>query len=296
MAEAPWSGSIRIHTDGTELVAQVLGETGPLILCVHGFPDTPWTWEALAPRLHARGFRVVAPYLRGYPPSGKPADGDCSGERLGRDVLAFADALGADRFVVVGHDWGAMSAQAAAALAPERVERMVTLAIPHGGAIRPSPGLLRTAYHFFTLPLPGAAARIRRADFDPIRAIYRRWSPSWAHPEEDFEQSIQLLRQPGGIEGALGTYRSFLSIGAASRRTATLLARSIACPTLALFGADDGALGSHGLDRTHGFFTGPYDQRVLPGVGHFLHREDPEAVLPLIEAFVAESSLTRSAR
>lgn len=86
--------------------------------------------------------------------------------------------------------------------------------------------------------------------------------------------------------GALGTYRSFLSSSPAARRTTALLAQPIAAPTLAFFGADDGAMDAAALARTAAFFTGPYDDRVLPGVGHFVHREAPDRVLPVIRDFL----------
>ncbi len=111
-------------------------EDGPLALLFHGFPDTAHTWSDLLPRLAARGLRAVAPFLRGYHPTSIPADGDYSALALGRDVLGLIEALGRAQATVIGHDWGAYASYAAANLAPERVTRLVTAAIPHPRAGR----------------------------------------------------------------------------------------------------------------------------------------------------------------
>ena len=94
---------------------------GPLVLCLHGFPDTAWSFVPLLERLAAAGYRAVAPFMRGYPPSGPAPDGDYRVITLGRDALALIEVLGAQRAVLVGHDWGAAATYIAAALAPERV-------------------------------------------------------------------------------------------------------------------------------------------------------------------------------
>jgi pimeloyl-ACP methyl ester carboxylesterase len=91
---------------------------GPLVLCLHGFPDTAWSFVPLLERLAAAGYCAVAPFMRGYPPSGPAPDGDYRVITLGRDALALIEALGAQRAVLVGHDWGAAATYIAAALAP----------------------------------------------------------------------------------------------------------------------------------------------------------------------------------
>jgi pimeloyl-ACP methyl ester carboxylesterase len=129
---------------------------GPLVLCLHGFPDSPATWNDLAPGLARAGYRVVAPWTRGYYPSEVAVDGDDSAATLGRDALALIGALGAKQAVLIGHDWGALAAYAAATLAPERVSKLVVVAIPHPKAITQD-AIFGRANHFMTLPLPGAA-------------------------------------------------------------------------------------------------------------------------------------------
>src|SRR5262245_44989399 len=109
---------------------------GPLVLLLHGFPDTAHTWDEVRPALSQAGFRAVTPFMRGYFPSEIPDDGKYDMETFGRDALALIAALGEKQAVVVGHDWGATAAYAAAILEPSRVQKLITLAVPHPGAMR----------------------------------------------------------------------------------------------------------------------------------------------------------------
>ncbi len=113
--------------------------SGPLALMLHGFPDTAHTWDDVRPRIAAKGYRAVSPFMRGYHPSGVPAE-DADQETLARDPLALIEALGADRAVLIGHDWASAATYGAAALGPERVTKLITIAIPHPATLVPTPG------------------------------------------------------------------------------------------------------------------------------------------------------------
>ena len=120
----------RVRANGVEFAYLEAGE-GPLALCLHGFPDSASTWRHLLPVLARAGFRAVAPYMRGYAPTGLAPDGAYQLGALVADAVALHEALGGDeRAVLIGHDWGAETAYGAAALAPERWRRLVTLAVP----------------------------------------------------------------------------------------------------------------------------------------------------------------------
>jgi pimeloyl-ACP methyl ester carboxylesterase len=150
---------------------------GPLVLCLHGFPDTAWSFVPLLERLAAAGYRTVAPFMRGYPPSGPAPDGDYRVITLGRDALALIEALGAHRAVLVGHDWGAAATYIAAALAPERVDRMVTAAVPHLRRFLLWPNLrqLKRSRYMGFFQLRGIPERrIVADDFKWLRALIRR--------------------------------------------------------------------------------------------------------------------------
>ena len=127
------TGTAAAH--GVELHYLACGD-GPLALCLHGFPDSAYTWRHLLPLLADAGFRAVAPFQRGYAPSAVPDDGilQIGGAEHGRHRAH--DALGGDeRAVLVGHDWGAATAYGAAGHAPERWRRVVAMAVPPGGAL-----------------------------------------------------------------------------------------------------------------------------------------------------------------
>lgn len=244
---------------------------GPLVLLLHGFPDTPHTWDAVRPTVAALGYRVVTPFLRGYFPTAIPADGAYDADTLGRDVLALIEALGAERAVVVGHDWGAAAAYSAAVLGPERVTRLVTVGIPHPASVRPSPRLLWTVRHFFTLKMPWALAHTRANDFAHIDALVQRWSPAWRVPPGETDAVKEAFRQPGCLDAALGYYRALRPTLPASHR------KRITVPTVSFAGTDDNVDPAM-FDRAASWFTGGYEVARVPG-GHFMHREHPEAFI-----------------
>src|SRR5690348_13611425 len=130
--------------------------SGPLVLMLHGFPDTAHTWDDLRPRIAAKGYRAVSPFMRGYHPTAIP-DRDVDQETLTRDVLALIEALGASEAVVIGHDWGAPGAYGAAALGPERVTKLFVVGIPHPATLKPTLKQMWGARHFAVYKLPGAA-------------------------------------------------------------------------------------------------------------------------------------------
>jgi pimeloyl-ACP methyl ester carboxylesterase len=244
---------------------------GPLVLLVHGFPDTPHTWDAVRPAVAALGYRAVAPFTRGYYPTAIPADGAYGADTLGRDILALIEALGAERAVVIGHDWGAAASYSAAALGPERVSRLVTIGIPHPASIRPSPRMLWTVRHFFTLQLPWAVARTRANDFAHIDELVHRWSPAWNVPPGETDAVKEAFRHPGCLDAALGYYRAIRPTLPASHR------KRISVPTVSFAGTEDN-VDPDLYDKAAPWFSGDYAVSRVPG-GHFMHREHPEAFI-----------------
>jgi pimeloyl-ACP methyl ester carboxylesterase len=242
--------------------------TGPLVLLLHGFPDTPQTWDDARKTLANAGFRAVSPFMRGYAPTEIPAAEAYDSETLGRDALALITALGEERAIVVGHDWGATAAYAAAALGPEHVRMLITLAIPHPASLVPSLPMLWKVRHFVSLQLPGAAARIRAGNFVYIDELVQRWSPTWRVPANETEAVKRAFREPGSLEAALGYYRALRP------RPPVALRGKIAVPTAAFAGLDD-IVAVSAYERARAWFTGSYEIVTMPG-GHFMHREHPE--------------------
>ena len=125
----------RTTANGVELAYLEAG-SGPLALCLHGFPDSAWTWRHLLPALADAGYRAVAPFMRGYAPSEVPADGRYQTAVLALDACGLHEALGGgDDAVIIGHDWGAVATYIAANHEPQRWRRVVTMAVPPAGAV-----------------------------------------------------------------------------------------------------------------------------------------------------------------
>ena len=256
--------------------------SGKLVLLIHGFPDTPQTWDHALPALAAAGFRAVAPFTRGYAPTEIPKDGDFSGDTLGRDVLALIDALGAKSAIVVGHDWGASAAYSAAAMDPDKVEKLVTVAIPHPASIKPSLSLAWTMRHFVAFKLPGAASRARANDFAVIDELVRRWSPAWDVPKGETDAVKAAFREPGSLEAALGYYRAIgLGLPASQRKR-------IKVPTVAFAGLHD-MIAPEAYDKASSRFLNGYRVVKMPG-GHFMHREHPEVFVKELVAALQENA------
>lgn len=264
---------------------------GPLVLLLHGFPDDEGTFRHQLPALAEAGFRAVAPRMRGYEPSSQPEDGDYRVETLARDVLAWLDELGAPRAHLFGHDWGAVVTYAAAALAPERFERAVTLAVPPplrlARAIARVPRQLALSWYtqFFQLPaLPELA--LARGDGALLRHLWSAWSPGFHLAPERWASLRETFEAPGVHRAMLAYYRQNLSPRALRGWTSpeARALRRVPVPTLALTGAQDGCMDTRLWDHAVLAEDFPAGVRVerLEGAGHFAHLERPEALNQLL--------------
>ncbi len=255
---------------------------GPLVLMLHGFPDTPHTWDEVRPALAADGYRVVTPFTRGYHPTQAPSEEAYDADTLGRDALALIDALGGDQdeAIVIGHDWGASAAYSAAGLEPDKLRALITVAIPHPASLRPSPRLLWAVRHFFSLRLPGAARRARRNDFATSDTRVRRWSPTWDVPATETDAVKEVFRHPGALEAALGYYRALTPRPPPGQRT------RIKVPAAAFAGTDD-ILDPSAFEQARASYRDRYEVVTMPG-GHFMHREHPEVFIRELRRILEE--------
>lgn len=246
---------------------------GPLVLLVHGFPDTAHTWDAALAALAEAGFRAVAPFTRGYHPTAIPADGKYDVETLGRDVLALIPALGEQQAIVVGHDWGAAASYAAASLEPDKIKQLITIAIPHPRSLKPTPKVIWSGRHFFALRRARAAEKIRAGNYAYIDELWRRWSPAWKDlPASETAAVKQAFAQPGCLEAACAYYKAFTPKLPASHR------KPIAVPTVSFAGEHD-MLPPRAYEKARDCYTGSYEVVQVPG-GHFMHREHPATFIP----------------
>ena len=242
--------------------------SGALVVLFHGFPDTPASWAGIAARLVEGGYRVVTPWLRGYHPDtiveGRPYDA----ATIGEDALRLLDALGEQSAVVVGHDWGASIAYAAASLAPDRVPAIVPIAVPHPGVVRPSPRLAWAVRHFAALRVPWAERSTERGDFAYVDRLYHRWSPRWTGParDESVRRVKECFRDRRCLTGAIDYYRAISLRQPKAIADPPKVRGLVAGGTHDVFPAD--------LLQTTADALGPGSEAlVLDGAGHWAHRE-----------------------
>jgi len=275
---------IDLHANGLRFTALAQGN-GPIVLCVHGFPDTMRSFRLQLPALAAAGYRAVAPTLRGYQPSSQPPDGDYHIVRMAEDVVGWIDALGAERVHLVGHDWGAVIAYAVASLAPERLSSLCTIAIAHPTRLRDEglrrlPSQVRKSWYMLFLQIRGLAeVAVEANDWRFIERLWRAWSPTWNLPPEELAHVKRALAQPGVKKAAIAYYRAmFNPFSRAARRTEALLSGPFRVRTLAATGALDGCMDTRLHDlamRGEDFPAGLRVERFATA-GHFLHQEVPD--------------------
>jgi pimeloyl-ACP methyl ester carboxylesterase len=283
----------RVHANGLEFSTLEAGD-GPLVLCLHGFPDHARSFRYQLPALAAAGYRAVAPFMRGYAPTQAPADGRYQSAVLALDAVELIAALGYTAAAILGHDWGAVAAYGAAIHAPARVSRLVTVAVPHGPAIFnafvTNPAQQRRSWYMFFFQHPLAEVAVAHGDFDFLALLWQDWSPGWDYPAEEMEALKATFRLPGVLQAALGYYRSTLNPTLQDPTLATLqeqlVSAPVPVPTLMLHGARDGCIGVELLEGMEALFPAGLRKVVVPGAGHFLHQERPNEANGLLLDFL----------
>ncbi len=247
MPEPCW---IDVPGAGGDLKALIWGPPdAPIALCLHGFPDTAYGWRKFAPRLAESGWRVVAPFMRGYAPSSIPADGSYHVGAMMDDALRVRSAAGgSEHDVVIGHDWG------------------------------------RSWYiMFFQLPwLPERSASW------VVPLLWRRWSPGY-HAAEDLRHVDAAIGTPESWRAALGPYRAVIRNTAPPERSAELnrlWTEAPILPSLYLHGRDDGCASPAFTHWTEKVLPAGSEVAIVEHAGHFLQLEQPDKVAELVLAFI----------
>ena len=266
--------------------------SGPLALCLHGFPDSAHSWRHLLPALAAAGYRAVAPFTRGYAPTSVPADGYFQTGALSADANALHQALGADGdAVLVGHDWGAPSVYGAAASAPDRWSKVVGMAVPPGSAMNmafvTNQAQLKRSWYMFFFQHPLADMVVPANDLDFIDMLWRDWSPGHDDPQ-DVENVKRCLRNPENMAAALGYYRATLGAGKRNPDYDAIQAAGggeLRQPTLFLHGRNDGCIGAEVAESAR--TLAPWARvEIVEDAGHFLQLEQPAKVNGLVVGFL----------
>ncbi len=289
----------RVTANGLTFECLRQGDGDRLALCLHGFPDDAGSMRPLLDRLAGAGFTAVAPYMRGYGPTDPAPDGDYTTIAMAKDAIALAEKLGGGEAVLVGHDWGAAGAYAAAAVAPERFSHLVALAVPPRfvDVVAEHPRQWLRSWYIVFFQLPALPERLLRAgDFALIEWLWETWSPTWDYPEQRLEAVRETFREPGTVEAALTYYRQFgrqaaekLAEDAIERRfpgTDDGERAGVEVPGLVIAGTEDGCIGHELFDDADEAFDGRCRCLKIRGAGHFLHQERPDVVADEILGFV----------
>ncbi len=262
--------------DGLTFDYQDGGGSGEPVVLLHGYPGNHRSWDAVAPQLVGAGYRVLALDQRGYSPGARPTGRRAyTLRRLVGDVLALADAVGADRFHVVGHDWGGAVAWAASAWHPERVASMTSVTTPHmramAGSLLSSAQALRSSYvAFFQLPwlpevavtsAPGAAAFVRTLVKSGL--------------SEDRARDYAALLRSGAARPALNWYRA-MPFNRLDRID------EVSVPVLYLYATEDFAVDRRAADLTGRYVRGNYRYEALEGVSHWIPEDAADELNRLV--------------
>jgi pimeloyl-ACP methyl ester carboxylesterase len=299
-----------MRTNGIRLHCVVDG-AGPLVLLLHGFPESWYSWRhqiaGLAPR-----FRVVAPDLRGYNESEKPAGvAAYAMPELIADVEGLIRAFGEREAAIVGHDWGGAIAWSFAMERPALTRRLAVLNCPHPAImmehLRRDPRQLARSWYMFFFQLPWLPEFL--LGLGHARAIGRAFRTSTVRRDALSDDDIQRFRDAAMHSGALRSALNYYRAAFRDRRNAALLpapvrrffygdqelppARrtladwpKIAAPTLLIWGEQDVALRKELTEGMEALFTGPFEKRFIADAGHWVQQEQPALVNRWLEEFL----------
>lgn len=260
---------------------------GRLVLCLHGFPDSAWGWQKLAPLLAEEGMRVVAPFARGYAPTGPAPDGDYHIGALMYDALAVHRELGAPSdAVLIGHDWGAFTASAIAAYPESPFAAHISIAVPPVRAIneaagpilrqlRMMPRQLRNSWYILFFQLPGLPERLLPR---VIPRLWRDWGPAGHDTAAELEDALCALPSPAHRRAAVGYYRAMVRPSRPAARYADLHRWCFALPRVPILhiqGEQDGAMQAGYAEPIGAVLPAGSRVVLIEDAGHFVQIERP---------------------
>ncbi|WP_188940716.1 alpha/beta fold hydrolase [Nakamurella endophytica] len=286
-----------LRTPTLSLAYDDRGSGSPVVL-VHGWPDAARGWGPVRDGLLADGYRVVVPDLRGcgdteFLDAGTVRDG--SADALARDVLDLADALGLDRFAVVGHDWGARTAYTLAAAAPERLRSIAGLALayqPRGRFRMPSFRQARLFWYQWLMFVDAGVAAVRADPVGFAREQWETWSPPGWFDDDEFRATARAFENPDWVAVTLQAYRfrfdpdEPLDPHYDDIRATVAATEHLSVPTLMIQGGADHCDPPEASEGLEGHFD-DHRRVVIAGVGHFPHREAPDEVLAQLRRHLA---------
>jgi pimeloyl-ACP methyl ester carboxylesterase len=257
-----------VSPSGVRFVFHDSGE-GPLVVLLHGFPDTPHGWDRISTSLVEAGYRAVRPWLRGYHKDTVVPGRGYDALTISHDPVELLDALGVGQaHALVGHDWGAAITYGAAAVAPERFASFVPIALPHPRVLPRDPLTLVKARHFAGFKMPWAEAMTRLNNFHYIESLYRRWAPRWSGPSRDacLAHAKACFADPVALTGAIDYYRAL-------RPTPPPELRRVPQVRTLVVGGTDDLVPAPLFAKTAELMGDRSRALIVDGAGHWPHRE-----------------------
>ena len=297
--------SLKIKTDVLEVAYEAHGPAdGPPVILLHGFPYDPRCFDEVAPPLAADGCRVLVPYLRGYGPTrflsaATPRSGEQAA--LGHDLLQFMDALNIPRAILMGYDWGGRAGCIVAALWPERARGLVSCTGYNIQDIAESVKPVAAAqehrfwyqYYFHTERGRAGLTENRR---DIAKVLWKLWSPNWNFSDATFDKTAPSFDNPDYVDVVIQSYRHRYGYAPGDPALLGIEAKiqaqpAIGVPTINLDGEADGVRPiSRTTDPSAKKFTGFYQRRILPTIGHNVPQEAPAETVAAIRALLKTTS------
>lgn len=269
---------------------------GPLVLLFHGFPDNPYTFTSQIKALAAAGYHVVAPYKRGFAPDDTSFGAIQHSALYMQDAIELVKAFNEEEVILIGHDWGAGAVYGVAKVLPEKVKAIVTMAVPLSPAFFASyttnPQQMKRSWYLFYFQSPYAVDGFKNSDYAMIDFLWQTWCPDWKNYSEHLQTVKETFHKQGAAEAAVEYYRQ--SFGTYQLTDPTLQKIQAAfydgnpftVPTLYLHGQNDGCIGAENAEGMENLFPKKFEKHIIPGAGHFVQLEKPDAVNDYILNFL----------
>ena len=269
-------------------------DTGPsdgvAVFLMHGFPYDVHCYTEVCESLRTAGYRVVTPYLRGYGPT-RFLDSNTlrSGQQaaLGQDLLSLMDALHVDRAVVAGYDWGGRAACIVSALWPDRVIGLVSAEGYNvqniARAMEPArPEAEHRFWYQYYFHSERGRAGLAKHRYDYCKLLWQLWSPRWHFNEQTYATSALAFENPDFVDVVIHSYRHRYALVSGDPAVQHIeeqlaLGPKISVPTIGLYGDADGVAAIRTVPDDGRGFSGPFEARILAGIGHNPPQEHPTA-------------------
>jgi pimeloyl-ACP methyl ester carboxylesterase len=285
---------LTVRTPTLEIGYDAYGDdSGFPIVLLHGFPDDAHAYDTVAPPLAAAGYRVLVPYLRGYGPTRFLDDAEprkAQQAAIGQDLMDFMDALGLQSAALSGYDWGGRAACITALLAPERVRALVTI----GGynvqnalaSPRPADSAVqeRSYWYQWYFNTDRGEVGLQQNRHGICRLLWEEWSPTWKFDDAIYDRTAPSFDNPDFVPIVIHSYRHRHGNAPGDPRFDAVERRlaerpPITVPTIVLHGADDTVSPPRRSEADMSMFPAGTVRHVVPGAGHFMPREKPQAVV-----------------